>query len=181
MKSKLTTKSMIIGAAILLVGAAVALANGGPWGNYGGNMMGYGYGMGPGMMGYGMGPGMMGYGQGYGMGPGMMYGYGPRGSGAWGNLTDEQRTKLDAAQEKFFNDTQKLRDQIQDKRFALQNELTKDTPDAAKVGTLQKELSSLEGEFDQKAIQHQLEIRKLLPENTRRGFARGYGGGYCWQ
>jgi len=28
-------------------------------------MMGYGYGMGPGMMGYGMGPGMMGYGYGY--------------------------------------------------------------------------------------------------------------------
>jgi hypothetical protein len=63
----------------------------GPW------MMGYGYGMGPGMMhGYGMGPGMMGgygggycpyYGRGYGygMGPGMMgpgygygYGYGPQ-------------------------------------------------------------------------------------------------------
>ena len=43
--------------------------------------MGYGYGMGPGMMGgysgYYMGPGMMGYG--YGMGPGMMgYGYGPQ-------------------------------------------------------------------------------------------------------
>jgi hypothetical protein len=89
MKSYLTKKSLIIGAVLLLTGAALAFANGGQRSNgYGGHMKGYGYGygMGPGMMGngygnggYAMGPGMMGNGYGnggYSMGPGMS-GYGP--------------------------------------------------------------------------------------------------------
>ena len=182
MKSNLTKKSLIIGAALLLVGAAVAFANGGYWGGdgYGGRMMGYGtgYGMGPGMMSYGYGNG------GYGMGPGMM-GYGPgytyNGRGYGDDLSAEQRTKLDAAQEKFIAETQDLRNKIQDQRSALQEELSKDNPDAAKVGSLQKELSALQGEFDQKAVQHQIEVRKVLPENfSGRGYGRGYGAN-CWQ
>lgn len=191
MKSTKTTKTMIISAAVLLIGAAVAFAHGGPWGGYGGHMMGYGYGMGTGMMGYdqgyGMGPGMMGYGQGYGMGPGMMNG--PQGRGPWANLTDEQRTQLDNAREKFFDDTRKLRDEIRDKQYALETEMRKDAPDAAKAASIQKDLSKLEGEFDQKAIQHQLEVRKLLPEGAGvggfgrggHGGGRGFGGGYCWR
>lgn len=199
MKFKLTSKALIVGAVLLLTGAAVAFANGGYWGEYGGRMMGPGYGngrmgygaygMGPGMMGYGggygMGPGMMGYGA-YGMGPGMM-GYGPgygsygNGNGYAANLTQEQRDKLDATQEKFYSETQKLREKIQDQQYALRSELAKDNPDADKVGTLQKGLSKLEGEFDQKAVQYQLEVRKILPDSVARGFARGYGGGYCWR
>ncbi|MBI5551037.1 MAG: periplasmic heavy metal sensor [Desulfobacterales bacterium] len=172
MKSNLTKKSLIIGAVLLLVGAAVAFANGG----YGGHMMGYGsgYGMGPGMMGNGYGHG------GYGMGPGMM-GYGPgyanNGHRYGDNLSAEQRTKLDAVQEKFFTETQDLRNKIDDQRSALQEELSKDNPDAAKVGNLQKELSTLQGEFDQKAVQHQIEVRKVLPEDFN---GRGNGGN-CWQ
>ena len=147
-----------------------------------------GYGYGGHMMGYGMGRGMMGYGPGYGMGPGMM-GYGP---GYWGegrgyaaNLTEEQQAKLDDAREKFLEETDVLREQIQEKRFALGNEMRKENPDSGKVINLQKEISKLEGQIDQKAVQHQLEVRKLLPENARsgygRGYGRGYGGGYCWQ
>ena len=172
MKSNLTQKSLIIGAVLLLTGAAVAFAHGG--GYWGGG----GYGMGPGMMGYGNG------GRGYGMGPGMM-GYGPgydnddRGYGA--NLSSEQRDKLDAAQEKFFAETRQLRDKIQDQRNALQEALNTDSPDAARITKLQKELSTLQAEFDQKAVQHQLEVRKILPENSNgRAYGRGYGG-YCWQ
>jgi Spy/CpxP family protein refolding chaperone len=161
MKTKLTSKTMILSAAILLVGAVVAFAHGGTWSSgYGGHMMGYGP-------------------QGYGMEPGMMYG--PQGRNYRGNLTDEQRDKIEASQEKFYNDTRKLRDQIQNQQYALQKELAKESPDEAKIGTLQKDLSKLEGEFDQKAVQHQLELRKLLPENTRQDFGRGYGGGYCWR
>ncbi len=67
MKYLLTRKSLMIGAVILLAGAALAFANSGYWNNG----YGYGYGMGPGMMGYAYGNGayargaeMMGYGPG---------------------------------------------------------------------------------------------------------------------
>jgi zinc resistance-associated protein len=169
MKPKFATKTLIISAAVLLLGAAMALAHGGPWGNNDGTGMGYG------MMGNGMGPCMMGNS----MGQGMMNG--SHGRGFWGNLTDEQRDKLQAVHEKFLDATQSLRDQIQDARYALHKEMNKPTPDDGKVATIQKDLSKLEGEFDQKAVQHQLEMRKLLPENARRNFTRGFGGGNCWQ
>jgi len=171
-------KSIFLGAVLLIATGAIAFAHGG--GGYGG------YGMGPGMMGnggyggYGMGPGMMGNG-GYGMGPGMM------GSGPWNdrgynaNLSDEQRDKLDAAREAFFNDTRQLRDQIQEKRYSLKNEFNKENPDTAKIAQLQKELSKLDSEFDQKSIAYQLEVRKFLPENDlRAGFGPGFRNGYCW-
>lgn len=166
MKSNLTKKSLIIGAVLLLMGAAVVFADGGYRGGdgYGGHMMGYG-------SGHGMGPGMMGYGP----------GYTNNGRGNGDNLSAEQRAKLDAVQEKFIAETQDLRNKIEDQRDALQEELSKDNPDAAKVGDLQKELSTRQAEFDQKAVQHQIEVRKVLPENfSGRGYGPGYGGN-CWQ
>lgn len=181
MKSYLTTKTLIIGSAILLIGVAVAFANGGAWGNggYGGHMMGYGggYAMGPGMMGYGYNAG------GYGMGPGMM-GYGPgyaaSGNGYGANLSNEQRSRLEASQEKFYTETQGLRDKIQDQRDALQVALDSNHPDAAKVGKLQETLSRLQAQFNQKAVQHQLELRKIAPE-IADGQAYGGYGGHCWE
>jgi len=172
MRSKLTQKTLMISAVLLFAGAAIVFAQGGYGrGGYGGHMMDGDSRYGGQMMGYGHG-----YGWGHGHGKGM--GYGP-GYGA--ELTEEQRAKVDAAREKFFEQTEKLRDQIEDKRFALASEMRKDDPDTEKVTTLRKELSQLEGEFDQQAIVHHLEMRKILPENARRGSGRGYGGGYCWR
>jgi hypothetical protein len=153
-------------------------------GGYGPGMMGYGGGYGPGMMGYGggYGPGMMGYGGGY--GPGMM-GYGPGyghmrgyyGPNGYGNLSQEDAAKLQQSQDQFFDQTRDLRHSIRDKRFALNDEIQKPDPDRAKVVDLQKQLSQLESQFDQKAVDHQLELRKEFPQGTYGG---GYGrGGYC--
>jgi zinc resistance-associated protein len=161
MQNKRIRKSIFWGAIMLFATVAIAFAHGGDYG-YGG------YGMGPGMMGYG------GYGGHMGYGPGPDRGYNA-------NLSDAQRAKLDAAREAFFNDTRQLRDQIQEKRYSLNSELNKDNPDSAKVAQLQKELSQLDSEFDQKRIAYQLEVRKLLPENdVRSGFGPGFGNGYCW-
>lgn len=183
---KINKKSIFgLTAVLALAINAVAFAHGG-WGygsrmgGYGGHMMGSGYG--GGNM---MGPG---YGGGYMMGPGYgghMMGYdsddGPyrHSGGAWGNLSDEDAAKLDASQEKFYNETRELRDQIDEKGIALNNEMRKDNPDKDKVFELQKEVSSLRNEFDQKALAHQLAVRKLLPDNLR---GSGYGNrrGYCW-
>lgn len=151
-------------------------------------MMGYGYGMGPGMMGdgYGMGPGMMGYG--YGMGPGMM-GYGP-GYGYYGrgdyapDLSKDDIIKLQRAQDKFFDETHTLRNEIRDKQLALNDELNSANPNKDKVADLQKALSSLQADYDQKALSYRLALRKLLPERAgQRDHAYGYGpgyGGYNW-
>jgi len=178
MKTTRTTKSIVIAAVVLIAGATLAFAHGG-WDNdnYGnGRHMGGNYGgmMGPGYRGYMMGPG---YG-GHMMGPGWGRGYGP----GYGNLTDEQAAKIDAARDKFYDETRSLRRDIDDKAYELGKEMDKENPDTNKVGELQKQLSKLRAEFDQKAVQHRLEMRKLLPEESRvqgRGY---YGrGGYCWQ
>jgi Spy/CpxP family protein refolding chaperone len=173
--------SIAIIAVVLTVGIAAlgfAYDGYGPW--YGGHMMGYGgggygYGMGPGMMGYGggYGPGMMGYGPGY----GHMWGnYGPN---AYGNLSQEDAGKLQQSQDKFFDQTRDLRNSIRDKQFALNDELQKTNPDKAKVADLQKQLSQLESQFDQKALDHQLEVRKEFPQGNF-AYGQSYGrGGYC--
>jgi zinc resistance-associated protein len=172
--------SMGIIAVVLVVGiAALGFAYEGYGPGYGGRMMGYGGGygcmMGPGMMGYGggYGPGMMGYGPGYGHMRGY---YGPNG---YGNLSQEDAAKLRQSQDKFFDQTRDLRHSIRDRQLALNDEIQKPDPDKAKVADLQKQLSQLESQFDQKALDHQLELRKEFPQNTYGG-GYGYGrGGNC--
>jgi Spy/CpxP family protein refolding chaperone len=167
MKAKPIRYTLIVSIILVFTGVAVAFAHGGRWQSGDDD-----FGDCPGMMGYG--PGMMGY------GPHRNYHEGGRGYGV--ELTDEQRDQLQAAREKFHADTEKLRDQIREKQYALHNEIAKETPDEAKVIKLQKELSGLRGEFDQKAIQHRLEVNKILPDNVRK-YGRGYGrgGGNCWR
>ncbi len=163
MKTTRNTKSIVIVAVILIAGATFAFAQGG-WGNddygYGGHMMGPGYG-GNHMMGPG---GGCGYHRGY------------------GNLSDEDRAKINAARDKFYDETRSLRRDIDDKAYDLNKEMDKASPDVNKVAELQKQISKLQTEFDQKAVQHRLEMRKLLPEDVQ-GSQRGYygRGGKCWR
>ncbi|MEJ2154070.1 MAG: periplasmic heavy metal sensor [Desulfobacteraceae bacterium] len=171
MKNNRTTKTLIITAAILLIGGTIAFAHGG-WGydgydrhmsGYGGHMMGPGYGGGH----------MMGYGPGWGRN------YGPS-----EGLSEEQAAKLEETQERFYNETKELRRKINDLGIDLRDEMAKESPDSGKLAKIQKALSQSQADFDQKAIQHRLEMRKLAPEGFRgRGYGRGFGpgGGYCWR
>ncbi len=168
MKTTNTTKSIVIAAVVLIAGATLAFAHGG-WGDYGygGRMMGPGYG-GNHMMGPGYGGRHM-------MGPGWGRGY--------GNLSDETRAKIDAARDKFFDETRTLRRDLDDKAYELNREMDKENPDTQKVADLQKQLSKLQSDYDQKSVQFRLQMRKLLPDDDD-GPARGYygrRGGYCWQ
>ncbi|MBI5062549.1 MAG: periplasmic heavy metal sensor [Desulfatitalea sp.] len=171
MQTKRFHRALILGAVLLLMAgttAAMAEPRGGGYGGYG--------------MDNSDCP-MLGQGSGHGMGPGMM-GPGRNHGGNAPELTKEQQDKLDAAREKFWTENRKLRRDIEYKQDDLYDELTKDNADEAKVLALQKELSKLQGDFDQKAIQHKLEVRKIAPELFRgRGYGRGPGacGGYCWR
>jgi Spy/CpxP family protein refolding chaperone len=162
MKTKRTTKTILVISVILLAGAAFAYAHGGGYGpghhrgGYGGPMMGPGY--------HGH---MMEYGPGWGRQRG------------WSGLSEKEAAEVNAAREKFHNDTKELRGKIDEKAVQLRNETAKDVPDSAKAVKLQKELSDLRAQFDQKALVHKLEMRKLLPDKFQgRGFGRGGGRGY---
>jgi zinc resistance-associated protein len=153
-------KILIIGLVLLFAGSALAFAQGGRGGGgYGGRMM-------------------MDecpwYGEGGMRGQGMMRGAGPGWRGN-ANLTDEQREQWKSERDRFFAETEPLREQIRDRRITLQDELNKPNPDAAEAGRIQKELSRLQDEFDQKALAHKLEVRKILPDDAKQGF--GYGRG----
>ena len=112
------------------------------------------------------------------------------GYGMWqdGPFSSTGNGTLDESNEAFFNETEGLRANLFKKERELQNELAKSEPDAAKASQLQKEISKLQAEFDQKRIGHMVEMRKLNPnvdsDYYKRGNFRGnnyHGGGYCWR
>jgi Spy/CpxP family protein refolding chaperone len=139
------------------------------------------------------GDGNDGWGHGYHKGPGYHQGYGPHmGSGyGRGNMTEEEFQKFQNKRQEFFDSTRSLREQIYNKRSNLRNEMAKENPDREKLAGLQNELNQLEGQFEQKRLDHMLEMRKINPNAGQgyygrgpgRGFHRGggYGPGSCWR
>lgn len=133
-------------------------------------MMGYGYGMSPGMMGYGMGPGMMG-GYGYGMGPGMMgYGHGMQhgmmhgygypgmmgygmGPGQWGGCGGWYPGTSGEYAEKFnkaLDETQELRRKMHSLQFEYGEALRNPDISEEKKKEMAEELYELREEIHKK-------------------------------
>ncbi len=120
-------------------------------------------------------------------------GYGPRGYGGQGyqsNLSEQEMTKLNQERRAFFETTSDLREKLYQKELALRSELAKSEPDAQKAAGIQKEISGLESELDQKRLEHRMKMRKDFPQlgfkgqgygRGGRGMGRGmYGGGDCY-
>jgi Spy/CpxP family protein refolding chaperone len=95
------------------------------------------------------------------------------------NLTDDQIKQMESERNAFQTATKDIRQQLNEKRQALNAELAKPTPDAATAATLQKEISDLQAQFDQKRLTHILEMKRIDPNYTEgRGMGRGpFGGG----
>ncbi len=107
-------------------------------------------------------------------------GAGNRGMGAArANLTDDQIKQMESERNAFQTATKDIRQQLNEKRQALNTELAKQTPDAATAATLQKEISDLQAQFDQKRLTHILEMKRIDPNYTEgRGMGQGpFGGG----
>ena len=123
-----------------------------------------------------------GYGQGYGRGP--------RGNGYGSNLTEEQFKQLDEERQNFFAATEDVRRKIYQKELSLRSELVKENPNSETAKSLQKEISQLKSEFDEKRLDHRLKMHKIAPEGgwgfkgrggkgSRMGTGPGQrGGGY---
>ncbi|UCF94813.1 MAG: periplasmic heavy metal sensor [Desulfobacterales bacterium] len=124
-------------------------------------------------------------------GPGAGWGPGPRGYGDQGyssDLSDEEIAKLNEERSAFLQDTRELRDTLYQKELELRSELAKQDPDPEKAKGLQKEISDLEGQLDQKRLEHRLQMRKTYPRFAGRGMGyggrgmgRGFGPGACWE
>ena len=134
-------------------------------------------------------------GKGWGGGPcwGQGQGYGPKGYGGQGyqsNLSDEELNKLNQERQAFIEATSDLREKLYQKELELRSELAKPEPDAKKAAELQKEISGLESQLDQKRLEQRIKMKKDFPQlgfrgqgygRGGRGMGRGmYGGGNCY-
>lgn len=100
-------------------------------------------------------------------------GYGGQGFG--GNLTDEEIGIMQKERNAFFESTRELRERHYQKELELRAELAKQSPDAKKAAELQKEVSGLESELDQKRLDHRLKMKKEYPQIYGKGFGGGFG------
>lgn len=92
--------------------------------------------------------------------------------GTTGTLTTEQRENLDKLYRNFYDETAKLRNDLRAKDNELNGVLSAGNPDTAKAKTLQKEISDLRAELDQKRMDFELEERKINPDAR---YGRGFG------
>ena len=136
------------------------------------------------------------WGSGYHMGPGygMHRGWGG-GPGYQGDMSEEDIAKLGKERQAFFEATSDLRENLYQKELELRSELAKPEPDAKKAAGIQKEISNLESQLDQKRLEQRIKMRKDFPRfgfrgdgygPRGRGMGRGmyggggYGPGSCW-
>jgi hypothetical protein len=151
MKNKIISRIILILATFALTGMGTSVLAG--WG-----AMGYGH---HGPMHHGWGHHGSGWQRGGGWGPSYM-----------GNLSDDEIKTLQKERNTFFEATQDLRQEIYQKELELRSEFAKKNPDAKKAAKLQREISSLEADFDQKRLDHRMKMRKISP-NMGRGFMGG--------
>jgi len=146
MKRNYFKVSMVIAAVLFLAGIGTAAFA--DWG--------MGYGRHP--MGYGSGPG--GHHRGFGYGDNRQ------------DMSAEEVKKVEEEREAFLNATQDLRRNMRQKSLELESELAKAEPDGAKASSIQKEISDLRAQFDQKRIENRFKMEKRFPVG---GFYRGSG------
>ncbi|MFH2045563.1 MAG: periplasmic heavy metal sensor [Pseudomonadota bacterium] len=117
-------------------------------------------------------------GQEKGYGPGKGQGYGPsdghgydRGSCYMKNLSDDEMKKAEEERKAFFKATEELRQEIYSKELELKSEIAKKNTDIEKAQKIQKEISELKAQFDQKRLDHKLKMKSINPS-----LIRGFGG-----
>ena len=117
-------------------------------------------------------------GSGYGSGGGMGQGYYGNSGFNRLNLTDEQKTKIEAMQTAFQKEIRPVREKMFDKSVELRRLWLQVNPDKDKITAAQKEVSLLRDEMQSKATAMRLEIRKVLtPEQQEKLANSGWGKG----
>lgn len=115
--------------------------------------------------------------------------YGPgdgRESGYYGNagfnrlnLSDEQKTKIEALITADQKEIRPIREKLFDKSVALRRLWLQENPDKDKIIALQKEVRTLRDKVEDKATTLRFEIRKVLtPEQQEKLASFGWGRGH---
>lgn len=118
------------------------------------------------------------FGPGGGMGPGY---YGNAGFNKL-NLTDEQKTKIEALQTAYQKELRPVREKMFDKSVALRRLWLQANPDKDKITAAQEEVSLLRDKIQNKVTTMRLEIRKVFTSEQQEklansGWDRGEGFG----
>lgn len=103
---------------------------------------------------------------GMGRGMGMMggnYGMEMSKQGVRNNLSEDQIKQANEERKRFFNSTEDIKQQVYEKELELKYVLAKKSPDAQYAMDLQKQLSMLETQFNQKRIEHIIKMKKIDP------------------
>jgi Spy/CpxP family protein refolding chaperone len=93
-----------------------------------------------------------------------MMGDGDPGYGRNLNLTKEEQEKVDAERKAFRESTKDLKRDIYQKSLELQSEMAKKDTDSKKAFEIQKQLSDLKGQMDQKRLEHRFNLKKINPD-----------------
>lgn len=97
----------------------------------------------------------------------------------YGNLNDSERNRMEELDRKYYTETEEIRNQIMSKSEELDALLESGTSDPERIKAVQRELSGLRSDLDQKGLEYEMEARKIVPENRLgRGYDRGYHRGY---
>jgi len=101
----------------------------------------------------------------------------------YGKYGDRNNTDFEKRRNAFLKDTEQMRERLFNKEQLLAAELNKENPDETVAKNIQKEISEILAELNQKWTEHVIKMRKLNPNFNRRygHMGGGYSGGGCWQ
>ena len=88
------------------------------------------------------------------------------------DLTQEQRSALNALRDEYGVNTDRIREQLREKRYTMRTELNRQQPDESRVRGLQAEISELKGQMDGARIDHMLKAKKIDPDISPRTFRK---------
>lgn len=120
--------------------------------------------------------------QGWGMNGGHMMGNWGGGPGyydqddrGYTKLNREQQERLADLDRKFYDETRDLRNKLWSRSAELDALLSDTNPEPGKANKIQKEISDFRAKLEEKAISHEIEARKIAPDNRFGGGYDGYG------
>jgi len=94
------------------------------------------------------------------------------------NLSDGQKTKIEAIQNEHYKATRPLREKLFDKSVELRRLWLQTNPDRNKITAAQKELRTLRDEMEDKQTALKFDIRKVLTAEQNEKLANsGWGRG----
>jgi Spy/CpxP family protein refolding chaperone len=92
------------------------------------------------------------------------------------NITDDQKTKIEALQTANLKDVRPLREKMFDKSVELRRLWLQANPDKNKINAAQKEMRTLRDNIEDKDTALKLEIRKLLTPEQNEKMANSHWG-----